>query len=104
MNFSSFTIRIAKTYYNKGFINVPISHANNFLSEDKFLITIKLAETNEQITGYVSRTANKNYTPRIFGRHELTNWFKSNLSLYDIIKVKIVAADCVKIEVYKKYK
>ena len=63
---AGFKLRLEDTYWSKGFFNVPVDH-ERFLSHDDGPIDIFLGADSEPIVGRMSRSANQNATPRVFG-------------------------------------
>jgi hypothetical protein len=55
------------------------------------MITIYLGKLKEKIVGKLSRDANQNSTPRIYGKNELQNWFQKNFKLKDIVSIYIIS-------------
>lgn len=94
---ATFQISLGKAYYNQGFFNVKQKYSNLF-GDDKEQIHIQLGiDTDKIIQGSINRTANKNGTPRIMGRRELTSWIKSNFNPNDIIKVDIISSNSIRL-------
>lgn len=82
-----FEVTLGKTYYNKGFFNVPVRYTKSI---DKRIKKIKLILKNgEEIEARISRTDNLNGTPRIRGNNKLKLYFKNNFKQGDKLDVII---------------
>ena len=71
-----FRLNLERTYYNKGFFNVPVRY-DDFVRADDGTVVIVLGEGRE-VQGRVSRSANMNKTARVYGGAALRNWFQQN--------------------------
>lgn len=81
-------VSLGQSYYNKGFINLPVEQSN-LLGSNNDRIDIHL--NNERvIVGYINRDANRNNTPRIMGGVALRNWIQDNFTLNDNINIEIL--------------
>src|SRR5688500_1672043 len=74
----SFTLRLHKTYFARGFFNVGVEYESLF-GNDGETIEIYCGSAERPIVGLINRTANSNRTPRILGGVELRQWFQRNL-------------------------
>jgi len=74
-----FKLILSKTYYNKGFFNVPVAF-ERFVRPDNGPVEILLGSKGMPNVGRVDRRANSNETPRVHGNKELRDWFHSNHS------------------------
>ena len=72
-----YQLKLSKTYYNAGFFNLGID-VERFITYDEGQITIFVGEDRQEISGRVTRKANQNGTPRIFGGAELRDWFQEH--------------------------
>jgi len=91
-----FRLKLEKTYYEKGFFNVPVDFDRYVLASDG-LIELILGKGNLPITGKVYRTANQNGTARIWGGAKLRDWFKANFKSHDIVTVDFTSLQTAKL-------
>ncbi len=92
----SFRLRLEETYWNKGFFNVPVDH-ERFLTSVEGALEIRLGDGSESISGRISRTANSNATPRIYGKKALIEFFHANFKQGGFVDVEIVADNVIRI-------
>lgn len=88
----TYKLRLGNTYYSKGFFNLGVD-IERFLTYDEGSIRILIGEEKRIITGRITRKANQNGTPRIFGGAELKNWFQANYRKGQQIDVVVLAPD-----------
>ncbi|MGE0494261.1 MAG: GIY-YIG nuclease family protein [Vulcanimicrobiota bacterium] len=87
----SFRITLGKTYYEKGFFNVPTDFSDRF-GEDRERVSIFLGESGRVVDGYINRTANPDSgAPRVFGGATLRNWVQSTFKLNEAAEVEVVS-------------
>lgn len=80
----TYKLKLYKTYYNKGFFNVPVDFDRFVqLEEGEFFIQIG----DEVVHGRSTRKANRNGTARIFGNAKLRDWLQENFDRYDVVSV-----------------
>ncbi len=91
-----FTIRLEKTYYNQGFLNVPV-HSDRAMRQAEGPLELVLGDSDERIAGRLDRKANPNRTARVFGGAKLRNWFKRNFQLGEQVEVEIVEPDLLRV-------
>ena len=84
---STYKLTLEKTYYKKGFFNLGVG-VDKLIRPDSGDIQIFLGEDRTAIVGRVDRKANRNGTPRVFGKG-LTVWFRSHFNLMDPVDVVI---------------
>jgi hypothetical protein len=89
---ATFPLKLQKTYYDKGFFNVTVDY-QNYVRPDSGPVTLVLANSNKTIFGKVSREANPNGTPRVFGGIDLRDWFQDNFRLLDTVNIDLVSND-----------
>lgn len=87
-----YNLTLHKSYYDKGFFNLGVD-IEKFVRPDSGPISIILGDSKACIEGHVSRTANRNGTPRIFGGIKLQHWVQSHFTLKDIINVYILSPE-----------
>lgn len=88
-------IHLNKTYYNKGFFNVPIDKSNLFGSDREDIEMLLNEEV--KINAYINRTANSNGTPRIMCGVEFRNWVQSNYEEGQYLIFEILSPNYLKI-------
>lgn len=88
----TYKLRLGKTYYSKGFFNLGVD-VERFLTYDEGSIRILIGEEKRIITGRITRKANQNGSPRIFGGAELKDWFQANYRKGQQIDVVVLAPD-----------
>lgn len=89
---ATFPLKLQKTYYEKGFFNVTVDY-QNYVRPDSGPVTLVLANTGQTLEGRVSREANRNGTPRIYGNNNLRDWFQNNFKLLDTVNIDLVSND-----------
>jgi hypothetical protein len=83
-------IKLQKTYYKKGFINIKIQDTD-YIGKDRSKIEIYLGiKSGKTIQGYINRTANKNNTPRILGGVGLREWIQQYFNPNDTLRIDII--------------
>ncbi len=81
-----FPLKLERSYYEKGFFNVPVRYDDLVRKEDGPVVLLLGDES--QIEGYVNRSsANNNRTARVIGRAALRDWFKENYSHGDTVPI-----------------
>ena len=90
----TFKVRLGVTYYEGGFFNVSVNYEHLFATDGQ-PITIHFG--NNIWTDSINRTANRNGTPRIFGRNLLRDWFQANFKLNDMITVEVINQNSIRI-------
>jgi hypothetical protein len=91
-----FKLRLEQTYWSKGFFNVPVDF-ERFLSHDDGPVDIFLGDAVEPVSGRMSRNANRNATPRVFGNKPLLDFFQSHFKVGDYVNVEFVSPRSVRI-------
>ncbi|MGB7510429.1 MAG: hypothetical protein WBP54_03965 [Pelodictyon phaeoclathratiforme] len=69
-----FYLVLHPTYYREGFFNVRKPFEGYFGDHGEEM-TLFLGNDAQPILAFINRRANKNHTPRIYGRTALSNWF-----------------------------
>ncbi len=98
--YKSFPLVIHKTYYEQGFFNVRVAHADQFGSNGQ-RIEIFFGRAKHPIVGTINRTAQRNETPRIMGGTGLRNWFRQALSEMQEVTITLLAKTAIRIEPYR---
>ena len=93
----NFTIRLEPTYWTKGFFNVPVDFERYF-SHREGVFEIYLGDSNAPIVGRISRSANRNATPRIYGNKSLATFFQQGHQVGDSVMVNVLSARSIRIE------
>ena len=85
-----YRLLLGNTYFNKGFFNLGVS-VEKHLTYDEGPITITVGDQKQMILGRISRTANENGTPRVYGGAELRDWFQDNFRKGQYVEVIILS-------------
>jgi hypothetical protein len=87
----SFQVKLGKTYFNRGFFNVPVKYAGLFPGHGTELI-IYCGSTRTLVRAIVDRNANQGSgTPRIYGKNPLAAWFSRNCNLDDEVTIRVIS-------------
>lgn len=73
---ASFEFHLQRTYWNRGFFNVGVA-SSAMLGADGDTIEIFFGDSQQAILGTISRVANSNHTPRVFGGPALRKCFQT---------------------------
>ncbi len=92
----SFTITLHRTYFDRGFFNVPASHAGSFAGDGQE-IEIFLGGSSDTLPAFVNRTANANGSPRIMGGIGLRDWFQSATPVMQQAAITIYSPTSIRI-------
>lgn len=90
MTYPTYDLTLHKTYYEKGFFNLGVD-VERFVTKDEGPVSLLLGRQRQQIGGRVTRTANQNGTPRVFGGAELRDWFFANFNMLDQVQVVVLS-------------
>jgi hypothetical protein len=71
-----FKLRLGETYWAKGFFNVPVAF-ERYVSQDDGPVDLYLGTTGVPVSGRMTRRANLNATPRVFGGRPLQDFFQT---------------------------
>jgi hypothetical protein len=91
-----FNLRLEATYWLKGFFNVPVDF-ERFVTRDDGPIDIYLGAADTLTTGRVSRSANRNATPRVFSNKPLQEFFHAGYKRGDFVFVEVVSPTSIRI-------
>ncbi len=91
-----FLLTLHKTYWEKGFFNVPTGYSQ-LIGSDGESIQIEL-QGNQLVNGLINRSSNSMSTPRIFGGVPLRNWFQEHCKLLAELKVTLKSPYELKID------
>jgi hypothetical protein len=88
-----FDVTLGKTYYHRGFFNVPVKFSELF-PDHGTEISIYCGESRTLIRATVDRKANQaSHTPRVYGKGSLTNWFSLYKRVDDIALIRVVSSN-----------
>jgi hypothetical protein len=94
---ASFQLRLEKTYWSKGFFNVGVDH-QRFVTMREGPLDIFLGDSPQPIVGgRVSRSANRNGTPRIYGNKALQVFFQQHWRIADTVEVEFLSSTAVRV-------
>lgn len=93
-----FKLRLEQTYWLKGFFNVPVDY-ERFLSHDDGPVDIFLGDAVEPTSGRMSRSANRNATPRVFGNKPLRDFLQSQFKVGDYVSVEFLSPVAIRLGV-----
>ena len=85
----SFQLRLENTYWSKGFFNVGVG-SQQWVTTTEGPFQLYLGNEAVPITGRVSRSANQNATPRIYGNKRLAEFFQAHYKRGDSLRVEIL--------------
>ncbi len=92
----SFHLRLEDTYWLKGFFNVPVDY-QRFVTMDEGPIDIFLGDAAVAQAGRVSRSANTNATPRVYGNKPLATYFQENCKRGEVVTVEFLSPTSLRI-------
>jgi hypothetical protein len=88
---TSFMVRLGKTYYERGFFNVPVAFSQLFGGHGAS-IELHCGDERACLRATLDRKANQQSgTPRIYGKSELAYWFQRRFRLDDMLKVTVLS-------------
>lgn len=93
----TYKLTLHKTYYDKGFFNIGVSD-DKYIRPTSGSISITLGKSKRVLDATVNRSSNINGTARILGGNELRDWFYSNYSLKDEVKIHITSPTTIHID------
>lgn len=91
-----FSLVLHPTYYRKGFFNVR-KPFEGYFGDNGEEMTLFLGNDAQPILGFIDRRANKNHTPRIYGRIALSNWFQRNFAEKDEITIEVMSPTSIRL-------
>lgn len=83
-----YRLRLEKTYYSNGYFNVSVDF-DRFVRQTEGKIELVIGSSRQKVDGKLSRSANKNGTPRISGGAKLKKWFQDHHQIGDIVNVDL---------------
>lgn len=86
----TFTVKLGKTYYERGFFNVPVAFSSAFGSHGARM-DLYCGDERAHLHALLDRKANQlNQTPRIYGKAELATWFQRRFQLDGTLRVTVL--------------
>lgn len=98
----TFTIKLHKSYYDKGFINPPKDVAEHLGAHGESLTFYLGRDRPDKVEASINRHAVSNGTPRLFGRKQLAAWFQKNFALGDMVHAVIISKNEIVLEESKR--
>jgi hypothetical protein len=92
----NFNLRLGVTYWSKGFFNVSVDF-QRYLTMTDGPIGIFLGDEAKPRVGRISRSANRNATPRIFGNKPLADFFQKNFKRGGFVPIEIISLEAIRI-------
>jgi hypothetical protein len=92
----NFNLRLGDTYWSKGYFNVSVDF-ERYLTMTEGPIDIFLGDAAKPLVGRLSRSANSNATPRIYGNKPLVDFFQRNFKRGGFVSVEIVSPEVIRI-------
>jgi hypothetical protein len=89
-----FKLKLEKSYFNKGFFNVRRDY-DQYVRHAEGPVRLRLGSNGVEVEANLSRHANGNGTPRIFGGVPLRNWFQQHFDLMDTVAVDLSSEDVI---------
>lgn len=89
-----FDLRLRKSYFNGGFINIPKKYNNLFAAHGE---PIEIIFSNYVSNDFIDRTTNNSNSPRIHGRNQLKKWFQTNFKMNDLIHFEVINPNKIRI-------
>lgn len=87
----TFTVRLGKTYYERGFFNVPVVFSELFGAHGA-TVDLYCGTERALVRASLDRKANQQSgTPRIYGKNELGYWFQRRFKLDDALRVTVLS-------------
>ena len=93
-----FTIKLGKSYYFKGFINVPSKLSDQLGKHDDTLVFFLGRHNPATVITKIDRKANTNGSPRLYGGQKVALWFQKHFQEGDKVKATIVSANEIVLE------
>ena len=94
----TFEVVLGRTYFAKGFFNVPVAQQECFASDGE-RIEIYLGDRARPVLGTVNRTANANQAPRIMGGVDVRDWFREAGQEGATLLVDVLSRNAVRLRV-----
>lgn len=93
---NGFSFTLQKTYYERGFFNVPAESDGQVRSAEG-PIELVLDNMEQTVPARLDRKANSNGTARIFGGVKLRAWFRANFGAMDVVQVAVESPDVLRL-------
>lgn len=91
-----FNLRLEDTYWSKGFFNVSVDF-QRFLTSADGPLDIFLGDAAQPVRGRVSRSANRNATPRVYGNKALIEFFQAHCRRGGLVRVEIISPTAIRV-------
>ena len=92
----SFPLKLENTYWSKGFFNVTVDN-QQWVTEAEGPFQLFLGDASVATAGRVSRSANQNATPRIYGNKALATFFQAHFKPGESVHVEILSPTSMRI-------
>ena len=93
---ASFNLRLEDTYWSKGFFNVSVDF-QRFLTSTDGPLDLFLGNATQPVRGRISRSANRNATPRVYGNKDLIGFLHANCTRGGLVRVEIVSPTTIRV-------
>lgn len=87
---ASFQLRLENSYWAKGFFNVGVDH-QRFVTMTEGPFDLFLGDALAPVVGRVTRSDNRNATPRIYGKKALATFFQTKYKPGDVVEVEVIS-------------
>lgn len=91
-----FRLRLENTYWSKGFFNVGVDF-QRFVTMTEGPLDLYLGNAAQPVIGRVSRSANRNATPRIYGNKALIEFFLAHHKPGALVQVEILSPTAIRV-------
>ena len=92
------TVKLGKTYYFKGFINIPIDHSKELGAQGAPLVFFLGRDNPATVETKIDRKANLNGSPRLYGGKRVARWFQNHFREGDMLHATIVSENEIVLE------
>lgn len=93
-----FTVELGKTYYFKGFINVPARLSDELGAQGEPLVFFLGRQNPATVETKIDRKANLTGAPRLYGGQKIARWFQKHFREGDTLNATIVSANEIILE------
>lgn len=94
----SFTKVLGKSYYSKGFINIPIDQSKELGPHETRLVFFLGRDNPVTVETKIDRKANLNGSPRLHGGKKVAQWFQDHFREGDTLHATIVSENEIVLE------
>jgi len=92
----SFRLRLEDTYWSRGFFNVGVE-SERYVTMTEGPFDVYLEDAAVPIAGRVSRSANRNATPRIYGNKPLADFFQTKYKPGDSVQIDFISPTAIRV-------